>query len=74
MECGEQSNCLLYDLDKMRKYLMLTTASIMSIGVLFDVAVWWYCKDVEIFSPENEPEEAEDQQELKPGKENGVAN
>lgn len=59
-ECGEQTNCLLYDLDKMRKYLMFTTAAIMSIGVLFDVAVCYYCKDVDIFASEKEEPEKEE--------------
>lgn len=52
MECGQTTNCMLYDLDALRKVLMLTTAFIMSIGVLFDVAVWYYCKDVHIFDQE----------------------
>ena len=57
MECGEQANCMLYDLDAMRKYLMLTTAFIMGIGVIFDGAVWYYSKDVILFSEEPEKEE-----------------
>ena len=35
MECGEQSNCILYDLDLMRKYVMSFTASIMIIGTVY---------------------------------------
>ena len=38
MECGEQSNCILYDLDLMRKYVMSFTASIMIIGSLYTPA------------------------------------
>merc|ERR1711997_304484 len=59
MECGEQSNCILYDLDLMRKYVMSFTASIMIIGVLFDVAVWYYSKDVVLFSTDENSETEE---------------
>merc|ERR1711935_1011353 len=59
MECGEQSNCILYDLDLMRTYVMSVTASIMSIGVLFDGAVWYYSKDVVLFSSDENSEESD---------------
>ena len=59
MECGEQSNCISYDLDLMRKYVMSVTASIMVIGVLFDVAVWYYSKDVILFSTDDNSEKNE---------------
>jgi len=48
-ECGETTNCLLYDTDLLRTYLMYTTAAIMSIGVLFDILVVYYAKDLDIF-------------------------
>jgi len=48
-ECGETTNCLLYDTDSLRQVLMLTTAAIASLGVLCDVMVWYYSKDLEIF-------------------------
>ena len=68
-ECGETTNCMLYDLPLMRKTLMLTTAFIMSIGVVFDIAVWYYCKDVHIFDPK---EEQEAQREPKQKEQNGI--
>ncbi len=39
-ECGETTNCLLYDTVSLRRTLMLTTAFIMLVGVAFDVGVW----------------------------------
>ena len=52
-ECGSTTNCLLYDTDKLRLALMLTTAFIMLVGVFFDVGVWYEAKDLKIFnSPE----------------------
>ena len=62
-ECGETTNCMLYDLPLMRKTLMLTTAFIMSLGVLFDIAVWYYCKDVHIFDAPEEEKEVKEQKE-----------
>ena len=32
-ECGETTNCVLYDADRLRKILMYTTAGIMVVGV-----------------------------------------
>ncbi len=40
---------MLYDNDALRSTLMSTTAGIMIFGVLFDVAVWYYAKDVVLF-------------------------
>ena len=56
-ECGETTNCLLYDSDKLRKALMLTTAGIMMIGVLFDIAVVYYAGGLELFDEENKGNE-----------------
>ena len=59
-ECGSTTNCLLYDTDKLRLALMLTTAFIMLVGVFFDIGVWYHAKDLEIFSPkELEKEDSE---------------
>jgi organic anion transporter 5A len=48
---------MLYDTDALRKSLMLTTAFIMIIGVLFDIGVWYYAKNVAIFSQEPKKDE-----------------
>ena len=56
-ECGETTNCLLYDTDRLRRVLMLTTAAIMLIGVLFDIAVVHYAKDLQIFDENTETKE-----------------
>lgn len=65
-ECGDTTNCLLYDTVSLRKALMLTTAFIMLGGVLFDIGVWYHSKTLMIFNPEQkkikesgEPEESE---------------
>ena len=51
-ECGETTNCLLYDTVRLRRVLMLTTASIMVIGVFFDIGVCYHAKNLVIFNPE----------------------
>ncbi len=48
-ECGETTNCLLYDTVKLRRTLMLTTAFIMLVGVVFDIGVWCVGKTLHIF-------------------------
>ena len=56
-ECGETTNCMLYDKEAMRRTMMLTTAGIMSVGVLFDIGVWYYAKVVVIFTPDNDEDD-----------------
>ena len=46
---------------------MTITAFIMSIGVMFDAAVWYYSKDVVLFSEENSNEESEEPNEKSNG-------
>jgi len=62
-ECGETTNCLLYDTDKLRTYLMYTTAGIMCLGVMFDVGVVYYARDLKIF---DEVETAKKQEVVEP--------
>lgn len=51
-ECGETTNCLLYDTIRLREVIMFTTGGIMLVGVLFDCAVCYYSKSLVIFNPE----------------------
>jgi len=52
-ECGETTNCLLYDTDALRQALMLTTAGIMTLGVVCDIAVVYYAGDLKIFGEDD---------------------
>ena len=63
-ECGETTNCLLYDTDRLRRVLMLTTAAIMLIGVLFDIAVVYYAKDLDIFDTDKKDLEMFDSEKM----------
>lgn len=58
--CGEQTNCLLYNTHAMRTNISAFVASFMFIGLLFDCLVFYYVKDLKIFDEEKEPEQKED--------------
>ena len=60
MECGETTNCMIYDLVKLRKSLMYTTAFIMIVGVMFDVGVWYHAKDVNIFAADSNAKDTDE--------------
>jgi hypothetical protein len=50
--CGEKTNCLLYDTHAMRTNISAFVASFMFIGLIFDTLVWYYVKDLKIFDDE----------------------
>jgi len=66
-ECGDTTNCLLYNTENLRKIVMLFTAGIIFLAALCDVAVCYYAKDVDIFydsSSNNESELSTDENGL----------
>ena len=50
--CGEKTNCLLYDTHAMRTNISAFVACFMFIGLLFESLVWYYVKDLKIFDDE----------------------
>ena len=48
-KCGQQTNCLVYDIDRMRIYLAIFPAVCIFVAMLFDIAVWYYAKDLNIY-------------------------
>lgn len=48
-KCGQRGNCQLYDARQFRYYLNITAMLLTVIGVVFDVLVWWYGKDVDLY-------------------------
>lgn len=48
-KCDQRGNCQLYDARQFRYYLNLTAMALTAIGVFFDVLVWWYGKDVDLY-------------------------
>ncbi|XP_063233124.1 solute carrier organic anion transporter family member 74D-like [Bacillus rossius redtenbacheri] len=52
--CSGRGNCWTYDRAAMRTLLNFTAAGFVGVGALFDIAVWYYVKDVKIFDEEIE--------------------
>jgi len=50
--CGETTNCLLYDTDAMRNTLCYFVAVCILLATFADIGVWWNCKHIEIFDVE----------------------
>ena len=48
-KCGQQTNCLVYDIDKMRVYLAIFPAICIFVSFLFDGGVWYHAKDLKIY-------------------------
>lgn len=55
-ECGERGNCQLYDQRLFRYYINFTALGLTTIGVFFDLLVWWYGRTLDLYG-EREAEE-----------------
>lgn len=55
-KCGNRGNCQLYDPDEFRYHLNTIGILLTFVGVLFDLLVWHYAKNINLYS---EPEEIE---------------
>lgn len=57
-KCGQRGNCQLYDARQFRYYLNLTALALTGVGVFFDVLVWWYGQDVDLYGEREEEAKA----------------
>ena len=48
-KCGETLNCLVYDTEKLRTSISLLMASLFSLALIGNVAVWYYVKELKIY-------------------------
>ncbi|KAJ6647832.1 Solute carrier organic anion transporter family member 5A1 [Pseudolycoriella hygida] len=48
-KCGNRGNCMLYDPDKFRMYVNLTGVSFTFVGVFFDILVWYFAKNIDLY-------------------------
>lgn len=48
-KCGRQGNCQLYDPIKFRYFLHSNSALFIFLGAFFDLLVWYYGKDLELY-------------------------
>ena len=55
-KCGETTNCLLYDTDKMRSYMFGFLAGCYSLGTLFDLGVVYHVGDLQIYDTDTDKE------------------
>lgn len=46
---GERGNCQLYDQSMFRYYVNLTAVGLTLLGVCFDLLVWHYGKDLDLY-------------------------
>lgn len=53
-KCGERGNCQLYDQDQFRYYLNLTALCLTSVGVFFDILVWYYGKNLDLYGHDDD--------------------
>ena len=61
-KCGQQTNCLVYDIDKMRIYLAIFPAICIFIALLFDVGVWYHAKDLKIYDDSKTASECDNEE------------
>ena len=52
--CGEATNCLLYNTDSMRYYMCGFTAACLGLATLCDVGVWWHADGLQIWDEDSE--------------------
>ena len=60
--CGEVTNCLLYDTDMMRTTLCYVVAACLALTTLADIGVWWYSSTIKLW---DEAEEEDSDLEMK---------
>jgi hypothetical protein len=64
-KCGQQTNCLVYDNEKMRIYLASFPLLCTVISLMCDMGVWYYAKDLEIYDSDSAMNGDENSTELK---------
>lgn len=48
-KCGHRGNCQLYDKELFRYYLNITSFGFTAVGVFFDILVWYYGKNLDLY-------------------------
>lgn len=51
-QCGVRGNCQLYDQAKFRYYVNLLSLALTSVGMVLDLAVWHYSKNLKLYDDE----------------------
>lgn len=53
---GSQGNCQIYDQKYFRHIVNWSAMALTGIGIIFDVLVWWYGRDLQLYSEHDESE------------------
>lgn len=65
-KCGQRGNCQLFDPLMFRYLLHVTSAGFILLGVFFDLLVWYYGRDLELYGEDDEKKVADDSPEIQP--------
>lgn len=64
--CHGRGNCQLYDQTKFRYYVNILSLSLTSIGVIFDILVWYHGRHLDLYGEREEQKLKETRQRDKP--------
>ncbi|XP_025419065.1 solute carrier organic anion transporter family member 5A1-like isoform X2 [Sipha flava] len=53
-KCGTNGNCWLYDGNRLKYYLNITSACFLTVGTLLDIGVWYNVKDLKIYDDDGD--------------------
>lgn len=53
-KCGSRGNCQLYNTTQFRYNVNLTAMALTFIGVTFDILVWYYSKNIDLYGEEEQ--------------------
>lgn len=65
-KCGSRGNCQLYNQESFRYLLNITAMSLTGIGVFFDILVWYYGKDVDLYGEDEDTRRKELERQNRP--------
>ncbi|XP_043470258.1 solute carrier organic anion transporter family member 74D [Leptopilina heterotoma] len=60
--CNGSGNCWLYNGEQLRYLMNFTAAAFVAVGIICDVAVWYFVKNVKIFDEEVELKDVNEEQ------------
>lgn len=52
-QCGVRGNCQLYDQAKFRYYVNFLSLTLTTVGMVLDLAVWYYAKNLSLYDDDD---------------------
>lgn len=65
-KCGKRGNCQLYNTTQFRYNVNIAAMALTFIGVTFDVLVWYYCKNIDLYGDEEQKKLTNQDRQRKP--------